>query len=168
MDKKVGQHRKKYLFNLVDWSVQLHLNEETNYVPFVPPFFGNQSSRLTLWVRILIRARCSTLHDKICQLPATGRWFSPDPPVSTTNKTDLHDITEILLKVALYIIKQTNKQTNKQGFGVECFAWSFVNNYLHVYNVKFKIWSLWSLHKRTKLFCRKEEFEDNKKGNQNL
>ena len=29
-----------------------------------------------------------------------------------SNKTDSHDITEILLKVALNIIKQTNKQTN--------------------------------------------------------
>jgi hypothetical protein len=33
--------------------------------------------------------------------------FSPDPPVSSTNKTERHDITEILLKVALNIIKQT-------------------------------------------------------------
>jgi len=31
----------------------------------------------------------------------TGRWFSPDTPVSFTNKTDRHDITEIVLKVAL-------------------------------------------------------------------
>ena len=31
----------------------------------------------------------------------TSRWFSPGPPVSSTNKTDRHDITEILLKVAL-------------------------------------------------------------------
>jgi hypothetical protein len=29
--------------------------------------------------------------------------------VSSTNKTDLHDITEILLKVALNTIKQANK-----------------------------------------------------------
>ena len=29
-----------------------------------------------------------------------------------TNKTDRHDINEILLKVALKTIKQTNKQTN--------------------------------------------------------
>jgi hypothetical protein len=28
-------------------------------------------------------------------------------PVSSTNKTDYHDITEILLKVALNTIKQT-------------------------------------------------------------
>jgi hypothetical protein len=34
-----------------------------------------------------------------------GRWFSPGTPVSSTNKTDRHDITEILLKVALTIIK---------------------------------------------------------------
>jgi hypothetical protein len=31
--------------------------------------------------------------------------FFPDTPVSSTNKTDRHDITEILLKVALSSIK---------------------------------------------------------------
>jgi hypothetical protein len=31
----------------------------------------------------------------------TGRWFSLETPVSSTNKTDLHNITEILLKVVL-------------------------------------------------------------------
>jgi hypothetical protein len=50
---------------------------------------------------ILIWARCTTLCDKVCQWLATGRWFSPGPPVSCTNKTDRHDIIEILLKVAL-------------------------------------------------------------------
>jgi hypothetical protein len=34
----------------------------------------------------------------------TGQWFSPGSPVSSTNKTDRHDITEILLKVALSTI----------------------------------------------------------------
>jgi hypothetical protein len=33
------------------------------------------------------------------------RWFSPGTPVSSPNKTDRHDIAEILLKVALCIIK---------------------------------------------------------------
>jgi hypothetical protein len=33
-----------------------------------------------------------------------GRWFSPGTPVSSTNKTDRHDIVEILLKVALNTI----------------------------------------------------------------
>jgi len=61
-----------------------------------------------LWVRISVKARCTTLCDKVCQWLETGRWFSPGPPVSSTNKTDRHDITEILLKVALNTIKQTN------------------------------------------------------------
>jgi len=43
--------------------------------------------------------------DKVCQWLTTGRWFSPGTPVSSTNKTDYHDITEILLKVALITIK---------------------------------------------------------------
>jgi len=33
-----------------------------------------------------------------------GLWFSPGTPVSSTNKTDHHDITEILLKVELNTI----------------------------------------------------------------
>jgi len=36
-----------------------------------------------------------------------GQWFSPSTPVSATNKTDCHDITEILLKVALNTITLT-------------------------------------------------------------
>ena len=79
---------------------------------------------LMLWVRISIRVRCTTLCDKVCQWLATGRWFSLGPPVSSTNKTDRHDITEILLKVALNTIKQNN--INGQlllGFGgLNCSA----------------------------------------------
>jgi hypothetical protein len=33
--------------------------------------------------------------------PISGRWFSLGTPVSSTNKTNHHDITEILLKVLL-------------------------------------------------------------------
>ena len=69
-------------------------------------------SPLMLWVQISIRARCTTLCDKVCQWLATDQWFSPGPSVSSTDKTDRHDITEILLKVALHPIKQTNKQIN--------------------------------------------------------
>jgi hypothetical protein len=38
---------------------------------------------------------------------ATVQWFSPGTPVSSTNKTDSHDITEILLKVASNTITLT-------------------------------------------------------------
>jgi hypothetical protein len=42
------------------------------------------------------------------------RWFSLGPLVSSINETDRHDISEILLKVALNSIKQTNKQKKNQ------------------------------------------------------
>jgi hypothetical protein len=56
----------------------------------------------------------SKLWDNVCQLLATGRWFSPGTPVSSINKTDRHDITEILLKVALNTINlnQAYKMSN--------------------------------------------------------
>ena len=44
------------------------------------------------------------------QLLATDLWFSPGTPMSSTNKTDRHDITEILLKVALNTIKPNQNQ----------------------------------------------------------
>ena len=37
----------------------------------------------------------------------TGRLFSPGNSVSSINRTDRHDITEILLKVALNTITLT-------------------------------------------------------------
>jgi len=43
----------------------------------------------------------TTLCDKVCQWLATGQW------VSSTNKTDRCDLTEILLKVALNTITLT-------------------------------------------------------------
>jgi hypothetical protein len=46
----------------------------------------------------------TTLSDKVCQSLAVGQWFSLDTPVSSTNKTDRHDVTEILLTVALNTI----------------------------------------------------------------
>jgi hypothetical protein len=65
-------------------------------------------SSLMLWVQISIRARCTTLCDKFCQWLATGWCFSSGPPVSSTNKSDRSDITELSLKVALNTIKQAN------------------------------------------------------------
>ena len=39
------------------------------------------------------------LSGKVCQRLRRGLWFSPGTQVSSTNKTDHHDITEILLRV---------------------------------------------------------------------
>ena len=46
----------------------------------------------------------ATLRDKVCQWLATGEWFFPSTPVSSTNKTDCQKIAEILLKVTLNTI----------------------------------------------------------------
>ena len=51
----------------------------------------------------------TTLCDKVCQCRAEGRLFSPDTPVSFTNKTDRHDITEILFNVASSTMTLTPK-----------------------------------------------------------
>ena len=40
--------------------------------------------------------------------PARNRWLSPGTPISSTNKTDRNDISEILLKVVLITKNQTN------------------------------------------------------------
>ena len=63
-------------------------------------------SLLKLWVRTPFRwgVLDTTLCGKVCQWLATGRLFSPGTPVSSTNKTQHHDIAEILLKVALNTI----------------------------------------------------------------
>jgi hypothetical protein len=45
---------------------------------------------------------------------ATGRWFSPGTPVSSTDKTDRHDITEISLKVVLNTIIHPAQSTITQ------------------------------------------------------
>jgi hypothetical protein len=42
--------------------------------------------------------RLAAASDKVYQLLAHGRWFSP---ASSTTKTGRHDLVEILLKVAM-------------------------------------------------------------------
>jgi hypothetical protein len=68
----------------------------------------------TAWVRArLCRlqkwcTRLAAAIDKVDQLLAHGRWFSPGTPASSITKTGRHDIAEILLKVALNTINQIN------------------------------------------------------------
>ena len=54
----------------------------------------------------------TTVCDKVCQWLATGRWFSLGPPISSTNKTDHHDIAQIPMKVA----SDTKKNQTCAGF----------------------------------------------------
>ena len=39
--------------------------------------------------------------DKVYQLPVHGQWFSLGIPATSTNKTEVHFMTELLLKVWL-------------------------------------------------------------------
>ena len=84
-----------------------------SYGSWIYNYLYNQCLSPLMWVQISVgvHVRCTTLCDKVCQWLVTGRWFSLVPPVSSTNKTDGHDITEIVLKVALSTIKQSNKQS---------------------------------------------------------
>ena len=96
------------------------------YASWIYNYLCNQClSPLMLWVRISNRARCTTLCDKVCQWLATVLWFSPGPSVSSTNKTDRQDITEILWTVALETTKQTNKHY-KSRFVVPCITYWFI------------------------------------------
>ena len=96
----IKKYCQTYILKLVpSWS--------WSYGCWIYNYLCNQClSPLTLCVRILLR-RCvldTTLCDKVCQWLATGWRFSPGTPASSTNKTDRHDITEILLKMALSTI----------------------------------------------------------------
>ena len=41
-----------------------------------------------------------TICDKVCQWLTAGQWFSPDTLVTSTNKTDCHDITGCKVKIS--------------------------------------------------------------------
>ena len=53
----------------------------------------------------------------------TGLWFSPGTLVSSTNKTDHHDITEILLKVELNTIKSNQSIILNVRLVVDLFSY---------------------------------------------
>jgi hypothetical protein len=106
--------------SVIMWKLNIHLHVHIQSVPTITkPFllwtYGtwiynylcNQCpSPLKLWVLIPLMAKC-TFCDEVCQWLAAGLLFSSDTSVSTTNKTECHDITAILLKVVLVIITLT-------------------------------------------------------------
>jgi hypothetical protein len=68
-------------------------------------------------------------------LLAHGQWFSPGTPASSTTKTGHHDITEILLKVALNTINQSTNQSflkkiNRKKYNLSKIIKSFVAFFL--------------------------------------
>ena len=81
----------------------------------------------TAWIRarlFKLQKGCTRLavaSEKVYQLLAHGRWFSPGTPASSTPKTDRHDTAEILLKVAQNTI---NKSINPRFTAIQliCIA----------------------------------------------
>ena len=96
-----------------DLIVQYYLLSTSNkiclnlVIAFVNPlkYFSNSHFCCCLmFIKYLYKKGCTRLaaaSDKVYQLLAHGRWFSPSTPASSTTKTGHHDIREILLKVAL-------------------------------------------------------------------
>ena len=80
------------IIGVAQWVRSLDLTTRTSLSPiqrgFSPGFVNNKKGCTQL----------AAASDKVYQLLAYGRWFSP---ASSTTKTGCHDIAEILLKVAL-------------------------------------------------------------------
>ena len=98
----------------------------------------NWLSPLMLWVRIsLRRGVLDTTCDKVGQWLATGGWFSPATPVSSTNKSDHHDIAEILLKVVFSTINLTLK-TDIIVF-ICCFIMCLTSHWQIIFSIRINL-----------------------------
>jgi hypothetical protein len=64
---------------------------------------------LTLEIQFLRCTQYNIMWSSLSVTCEAGLWFSPCTMVSFTSKIDCHDITDILLKVALNFINQTSK-----------------------------------------------------------
>ena len=88
-----------------------------SYGNWIYNYLCNQClSPLKFESRVLQGVLDTTLCDKVCRWLEVDRWFSTGTPISSANKTDRHDITEILLKVALNTITLTQKYCNWNGW----------------------------------------------------
>ena len=100
------------------------------YIYLRAPFLLSSSSKVSAFLKISLlqnniyiytkHQTCSwrsvldtTLSDKVCHWLAAGQWISPGIPVSSTNKTGLQDIAELLLKASLNTIALTLTQNTK-------------------------------------------------------
>ena len=78
-----------------------------SYDSWIYNYLCNQCvSPLTLWARISLKRGLldTTLCDSVCLWLATGRWFSTGTPVSSTNKTDSHNINGVWPRVVFLLL----------------------------------------------------------------
>ena len=79
-----------------------------------------------------------------------GQWFSPGTLVTSNNKTDCHDITEVVLKVALNTINsqiQCNLPNRKQ-FTLHHIYYQPYIKYLIISDIQ-EEWRLWRIELRS-------------------
>ena len=89
--KKNSTRSKTFYFFMLKFMSILKLEPSWSYRSWIYNYLCNQClSPLTLWVWILLRQGVldTILCDKVCYWLATGWWFSPCTPVSSTNKAD--------------------------------------------------------------------------------
>ena len=99
-----GGHISLFLIVLkVYFKLYVDTSWSWSYGSWIYNYLCNQCLSPLTWVRIPLRwgVLDTTLCDKVCQWLVAVWWFSTDTLVSSTNETDHHDMTEILLKVAL-------------------------------------------------------------------
>jgi len=74
--------------------------------------------------------RLAVASDKVYQLLANGRWFSPGTLASSTTYAGRHDIAEILLKVAL----------NTKNQSINIIQWKGRYFSIRLFNKKIYLW----------------------------
>jgi hypothetical protein len=119
---------RTWISNIIYWGRHGH---DRMVVGFTTTYLVNQClSPLKLWVRIpLMRGILDTLCDKVCQWLATDQWFSL---VSSTSKTDIHDIAGNIVESGVKHHKPTNPSTNHpmsyRCRGLSCVQWVMVRS----------------------------------------
>jgi len=99
-----------------------------------------------VWVRAQLcklQKGCTRLaiaSDKVYQLLAQGRWFSPGTLASSTTKTGRHDKAEILLKVALNTKKIKLKFYGTMYFIQTLYVFFSEKNTCFLAFLKFRHW----------------------------
>jgi hypothetical protein len=80
-------------YNTSTWNTHHECTTRTSV-----PQIENTNYHVLVWIPLSRGVLDTTFCYIVCQRIATGRWFSPGTPVSSTNKTDRHDIAKILWK----------------------------------------------------------------------
>jgi hypothetical protein len=90
------------------------------------------------FVNTSITARCMSVEIsnalQVCQWLAVCRWFSPGTPISSTNKTDRSEKTEILLKMPINQTKNKRKLSPTLGCVMGPIFTSLSNDIFHVFS----------------------------------